>query len=347
MTATTKAPRPRTRSTGRITLADVAEAAGVSLMTASRALRADRNVGEELVARVRQAAKALNYIPDPAARSLASSHSRNVIVLVPLLSNLVFGELIDAVQVGLLASGYHVLFGVTHYNPLEEERLVESYLAFRPAALILSSSDHTRKTERLLAASKVPTIQVMEIPESHGGYAVGFSQSDAGRALTQHLLDRGRRRIAFIGAQLDPRVLQRMEGYRDCLRAHGLYNPKFEILDPRSTSVGLGQELLERALALRPRVDAIFFCNDDLAQGALLRAPQLGITVPDDLAIAGFNDLEGSAWIPPGLTTIRTPRAEIGRRAAQLLVQVLEGRDDAQAPHAIDLGFELVVRGST
>jgi LacI family gluconate utilization system Gnt-I transcriptional repressor len=335
----------RPRATGRITLADVAREAGVSQITASRALRADRNVAADLVERVRAAAALLAYVPDLAAQSLASSRSRNVVVLVPLLSNRVFGDLLEAVQDSLLKEGYQTLFGVTHYQPKEEERLLRSYLALRPAGLVLSGSEHTAAARILLRDSALPCVQVMETTVSDGGYAVGFSQEAAGRCITEHLLESGRRRIAFCGAQLDPRVLQRAAGYREALRLAGVHDPALELMDPRPSSIAMGAEMLEYLLREQPGLDAVFFCNDDLAQGALLAALRLGLRVPQQIAVAGFNDLEGSDQMLPSLTTVRTPRAAIGRAAAALLLAVLRG--EAPAEHCVDLGFELVKREST
>ena len=164
-------------------------------------------------------------------------------------------------------------------------------------------------------------------------------------ALTQHLLQRGYRRIAFAGAQLDPRVMQRLYGWRLALQQANLYEPTLEWLNPASSSLALGAVMFEQIVHQTPAVDAIFFCNDDLAQGALLAALRLGISVPGQMAIAGFNDLTGSDQMLPTLTTVRTPRAEIGRAAADMLLSLI--RKDALTPRLIDVGYDVVARGST
>src|SRR5690349_3920797 len=119
MSSTT--PQKRARSSGRITLQDVAKAAGVSPITVSRALRGERAVAANLVERVQEAVQSLGYVPDPAARALASSRSSHVAVLIPLLSNALFVDLLEAVQRALLPAGYQTLIGITHYDPQEEE----------------------------------------------------------------------------------------------------------------------------------------------------------------------------------------------------------------------------------
>lgn len=335
----------RRRSSGRATLQDVAHAAGVSPITVSRALRGERAVAPELVARVLHAVAQLGYVPDPAARALASSRSSQVAVLIPLLSNALFVDLLDAVQRALLAAGYQTLIGVTHYEPAEEEALLRSYLLHRPAGLIVTGFDRSEAARRLIEGSGVPCVHVMENSDIGGVYSVGFSQAAAGEAMTEALLARGRRRIAFAAAQLDPRTLQRADGYRRALRAAGCYRPELEFLDPQPSSLSLGGRLLEQVLATAPEVDAIFFNNDDLAQGALLAALRLGVQVPGRIAIAGFNDLTGSEQMLPPLSTVRTPRSEIGAEAAAMLLQLMRGETVAR-PH-LDLGYQVLLRSST
>jgi LacI family gluconate utilization system Gnt-I transcriptional repressor len=337
--------KPRRRATGRITLDEVAQAAGVSPITASRALRGQRSVDPALVARVREATDRLGYVPDPAARALASARSSQVVVLVPMLSNALFVDLLEAVHATLLPAGYQTLIGVTHYDPAEEEQLLRSYMAHRPAGLLLTGFDRTEGSRRLIEASGVPCVHVMETSEVPNVYSVGFSQAAAGYAMTRHLVDRGRKRVMFLGAQLDPRTLQRLQGYRDALRGAGLYDASMELLDERRSSMALGAELFERALHEHADADALFFCNDDLAQGGLLAALRLGVPVPQRVAVAGFNDLAGSDQMLPPLTTVHTPREEIGHQAAAMLLQLMQGQGVPRS--TVDVGCTLVVRGST
>lgn len=317
----------------------------MSRITASRALRGERSVADELVERVRAAAQQLGYVPDPAARALASARSNTVVVLVPLLSNNLFVDLLEAIHHTLHPAGYQILIGVTHYRPEEEESLLRSYLAQRPAGLLLTGFDRTDAARALIQASGVPTVYLMETARDEHTYCVGFSQFDAGRAMTEHLLARGRRKIAFAAAQLDPRVMQRLEGYRAAMTAAELHDDALEWLSPLPSSMALGGQLLEQHLSALPEVDAVFFCNDDLAQGGLLAALRLKIAVPQRVAIAGFNDLGGSAQMYPPLTTIRTPRVAIGEHAAAMLMACMRGEEVAQ--RSADLGWELIQRGST
>jgi LacI family gluconate utilization system Gnt-I transcriptional repressor len=330
----------RHRATGRVTLADVAAAAGVSSMTASRALRGTRAVDPTLVERVRAASDKLGYVPDPAARALASQRSSHVAVLIPLLSNELFVTLLEAVQLNLRREGFQTFIGVTHYDPAEEEQLMH-----RPAGLMVTGFDRTPAAQKLIEASGVPCIYLMETSSRKNMYSVGFSQADAAYDLTRHLLSRGKKRIAFAAVQLDPRTLQRRDGWRRALTEAGLYAPTLEWMNPAPSSLGLGGVMFEQIMGQQPPLDAIFFCNDDLAQGALLHANRMGIAVPGQIALAGFNDLRGSDLMNPPLTTVHTPLAKIGEAAATMLLQRMRGETVPEP--ALDLGYQLVIRDST
>ena len=339
-----KTASPRQRATGRVTLADVAAAAGVSPITVSRALRGERAVDPALVERVKQASQKLGYVPDPAARALASQRSNHVAVLVPLLSNELFVTLIDAVQRGLRRDGFQTFIGVTHYSAEEEEQLLREQLMHRPAGLMVTGFDRTPAAQKLIQNSGVPCIYLMENSDRQGTYSVGFSQLDAAYDLTRHLLSSGKKRIAFAAAQLDPRTLQRLNGWRKALSEAGLYSPTLEWMNPAPSSMQLGSTMFEQIIGQQPPMDAIFFCNDDLAQGALLSANKLQIAVPNRVAIAGFNDLRGSDLMNPPLTTVHTPLAKIGEAATTMLVKLIRG-ESVEAP-SVDLGYRLVLRQS-
>lgn len=305
MTSTKNDKNPRT--TGRPTLNEVARLAGVSPITASRALRGVSTVATELVEKVQQAALELNYVVNPAARALASAQSHSVVVLVPSLSNLLFIETLEAIHQVLRPKGFEVLIGNYHYSRDEEENLLRNYMAYQPRGLLLTGFDRTESSRRMIEASNIPCVYMMELDSAAGVNCVGFSQLSAGETAAEHLLSRGRKRLAYIGAQLDQRTLLRGEGFRRALQKAGCYDPDLEVLTPRASSVGLGGELFLQLLAAHPDVDGIFFGNDDLAQGALLEALRHGIQIPQQVAILGFNDLPMSEHMVPRLSSIYTP----------------------------------------
>ena len=337
--------KPRSSSTGRATMADIARLAGVSTITVSRAFKKPDLVTEDLRTRILGHAADLGYVPNRVASALAGAPSMNVVVLIPSMTNMVFVEMLAGIHEVLHPRGYQILIGVTRYSPVEEERLLQTYLEFLPDGLLLTGVDHLPGTWTRLESQKQPTVHMMETTDRPGCYCVGFSQFDGGYAMARHLLDRGYRRIGFVAAQLDPRTLARADGYRQALRDAGLYEPRRELLVPDPSSISMGATLLDRLLAEASDCDAIFFCNDDLAQGALFQCHRRKIDVPKQLAIAGFNDLPGSAWTSPSLTTIATPRYQIGRQAATMLLTLLEGKQPAIP--SFDLGYMLMAREST
>jgi len=333
------------RATGRITLNDVATAAGVSLITASRALRHISTVDSAMASRVHEAARNLNYQPNPAARALASARSMSVIVLVPSFTNTVFAALLESLNTPLRAQGYHILIGDTHYNNDDEEALLRNLLMHNPSGLIVTGFDRNDSARRLIHASGIPCVHLMEVSNAPGVHSVGFSQSDSGYAMTRHLLERGARRIVYAAAQLDARAMERGQGYRQALQEAGCYDRARELLSPSPSSVGLGADMFQQIRNQLSDTDAIFFCNDNLAHGGLLEAMRMGVKVPDEIKIVGFNDVDESRYTVPRLTTINTPRAKVGELAADMLIRLMQGQVVEQP--CIDLGFELVVRESS
>ena len=334
----------KSRASGRTTLASVAAHAGISTMTASRALNQPELVSDAVRVRVEQAVATLGYVPNRAARALASRQSNVIVVLVPSLSNFVFNAVIDGIQDVVDAANYQLLIGNTRYSDAEEEKLLGIYLQSNPDGILLSGLTHSPRVEQLLATSGVPVVSMMDLSTNPKKLSVGFSQHDAGHTMTRYLIDKGHKRIGFIGAQLDERTLSRFAGYRKAMIDAGMADPRLELMVPDASSIALGAELLGRMLASAPDCDAIFCCNDDLAHGAIYQCQRRGISVPEQLAICGFNDLPASAWMKPSVTTISTPRYRIGFEAATLLRNVIAGREPV-APH-IDLGFTLMPRES-
>lgn len=336
--------KPRGRSSGRTTLEQVAAQAGVSIMTASRALSQPQLVSDATRVKVEEAVALLGYVPNRAARALASRQSHLIVVLVPSLSNAVFNAVLEGIHDAVAPGQYQLLIGNTHYAQDEEERLLRTYLQYGPDGILLSNLSHGPAVADMLAASGVPAVSMMDLSDDPATLSVGFSQFEAGLAMTRHLLERGYRRIGFIGAQLDERTLRRADGYRLAMHEAGLADPELELMVPDPSTVALGAELVQRLRARVPDCDAVFCCNDDLAHGAVYGCQRQGVRVPQDLAVCGFNDLPASAWMVPSLSTIATPRYEIGFEAAQLLLQVIKGEEPER--RRIDLGFTLRARES-
>ena len=253
-------------------------------------------------------------------------------------------EVLDGVQDAVGTSQYQLLIGNTHYSDAEEEKLLRIYLQSDPDGILLPGLSHSPEVAAMLESLRVPVVSMMDLADKPSTLSVGFSQLDAGMALTRHLLGKGYRRIAFVGAQLDERTLRRADGWRQAMMDAGLFDPRLEIMTPAPSTMALGADLMRRVLAELPDCDAVFFCNDDLAHGAIFHCQRAGIRVPEQVAVAGFNDLPASGLMVPSLTTVETPRYEVGYRAASLLLDVIAGR--TPPARRIDLGFTLRERES-
>jgi LacI family gluconate utilization system Gnt-I transcriptional repressor len=174
---------------------------------------------------------------------------------------------------------------------------------------------------------------------------IGFSHYDAARAAVAHLFEQGCRRIGFVGARMDPRVQRRLDGYVSAMKDAGLFDQRLIVTTATPTSVTLGGALFADLLAREPGIDAVFCANDDLALGVLFECRRREIAVPEQIAIVGFNDLEFMASSVPTLTSVRTNRYEMGRAAATMLIEAIEGKRPA-AP-VLDLGFTVIERQSS
>jgi LacI family gluconate utilization system Gnt-I transcriptional repressor len=329
---------------GQATIEDVARFAGVSTSTVSRVMRQPAIVTERLRAKVRAAVERLDYVPNQMATGLAAAKGRQVGVIVPSILNAFFSETIDALTQRIAGLGHQVLLGTSDYDEGREEALIESFLSWQPAALVIAGLRHSRRAARLLLGLRNPVIEVWEIGGAPIDYAVGFSHRAVGRAMARHLVARGRRRIAFLGAYLerDQRAAMRAEGYAEAMREAG--RAPLVLAMPERAAVGAGAEGLARILADHPDIDALCCSNDVIALGALFEAQRRKIAVPDRLAIVGFGDLDFAAHSVPPLTTVRPPARAIGDAVGAIIERAWRGEPGGLK--VTDLGFEMVVRGT-
>ena len=329
-----------------ITLKHVAERAGVSPITVSRVVNTPDAVSESLRHKVEEAIEALGYVPNRVAGALASAKSRVVPVIVPSLANLVFLEVIRGAQDVLDAAGYQLLLGDTQFDLEREQGLATTLLGWSPAGMIIAGLRHTERTRAMLTGWGRPVVEVMEYGTRPIDMNVGLSHYKAGDSMGEHLVARGYSEIGFVGCRMkcDHRAMQRYKGLERCLKRHGLpIRPPFN--QDEASSLQLGGDALMRVLDTMPELDALFFANDDLAVGALLRAQREGVDVPKRIAIAGFNGFSLGTLTQPTLTTIVSPRQEIGRIAAAKLLARIQGQSGG--PMSVDVGFSLRAGDST
>jgi LacI family gluconate utilization system Gnt-I transcriptional repressor len=238
-----------------------------------------------------------------------------------------------------------IQFGNTHYSAEEEERLLRVFLSQHPSALIVSGVDQSPAARRLLENAGCPVVQIMEVSDDPVDMMIGFSHFDGGKAVTRHLVETGRKRIAFLGARMDPRSSRRLAGYSAAMAEAGYFDKALVTTTLTPSSVTMGSELFGEALRRAPDLDGVVCNNDDLSLGVLFACHRRGIDVPGKVGIAGFNDHEMMAAAYPSITSLRTPRYEIGRRAVAMALAEIAGEPAAE--RVFDLGFELEIREST
>jgi LacI family gluconate utilization system Gnt-I transcriptional repressor len=335
------------RLTRRVTLKEIAGKLGVGLMTVSRALNRPHLVAEPLRQRILDEVERTGYVPNRAASGLASGGVPLIPVIVPTLQHSVYVSLLDGLHSVLPKAGFEILISCTEYMMDCEERLVADLLGWNPRGIILSGIDHSPGTLAKLKKAKIPVIEVMDIGGTPVDRCVGFSHEAVGSTAANYLADVGRRNIVYAGKQveIDYRSIRRIRGFQTALAGRRL--PDGQVLSlNEASSIGLGRQLLSQVLEKHPKTDAIFFGNDDLAAGALFECQRRSVKVPEQIAILGFNDLEIASEVTPAISSIATPRREIGRLAGELLIARMEKRSTS-TKRSIDLGFRLVERAST
>ncbi|RFB97337.1 GntR family transcriptional regulator [Rhizobium leguminosarum bv. trifolii] len=328
-----------------VTLSDVAKKVGVSPITISRALRNPQIVSEDLREVILRTVEQMGYIPNLAARALASRHNGVVGVITPALHQYGFTDLMVGIDDRFRDTEFTVQYSNTLRHAEGEAGLLRSLLTQKPAGIIIAGAESYRDLLPLIDSAACPIAHIADLSQEPKTLVVGLDHYTAGAGPTRFLLSRGYKRIAFMGRGADVRSRRRIEGYEEVMREAGRFDPDLIIGGDAPSRTGLGRELFSRLLQSVPDVDAIFAQSDEMALGVLIECKARGIRVPEDLGICGFNDLEFSAFIEPSLTTVHIPRYDIGYRAADMLLRAV--RDEPPSEDKSDVGFTIIPRGST
>ncbi len=328
----------------QVSLRDVALRAEVSESTVSRIMRNQDLVTEATRERVMVAVRALGYVPNRIAGSLASLDSRLVGVVIPSLSNIVFPEVLQGINAGLAGTDRQSVISITDYDLDLEEVVVRNLLAWQPGAMLIAGSIHTETTRRMLDQSGIRIVEFMEIDNAPIDVVIGMSHVGAGRASARHLVARGYRRFGYVGysGTADFRARMRYEGLLAGLAEAGL-SLEAESVAAGQTSVEKGRTQTADLYGRAPGVEVIVYSNDDMAVGGLFHCMSAGISVPQSVALFGFNGLDIGRVLPQPLSTIRSNRFLIGRKAVE---EVLSSASRPEGGRVIDTGFE-IVEGAT
>jgi LacI family gluconate utilization system Gnt-I transcriptional repressor len=332
-----------TDALGTVSLEDVARQAGVSIMTVSRAFRRPDALSEETLSRVLQAADALGYLPNQIASGLRSRRSQTVACVIPTISSPVYANVVQGIADAITADGYSLVLGTSNYGVDEERRVMRSLLAYRPEAVVLAGGDHRPELTRSLVQLRAPIVELWELVPKPLDMNVGFSNYNAGAAIVDHLIKVGSRRVAFMTVKAEhARVRARRAAYETAVKNMLGHEP---IVVATDLSIEGGRRAMKRLRLDHSDVDGLFCTSDSIALGAMLQAAEMGLNVPDEIAIAGFGDFDIARHIPPGLTTVRVPEYRVGQVAGQMILDRLLGRPEGSL--TVDVGFELVTRGSS
>jgi LacI family transcriptional regulator, gluconate utilization system Gnt-I transcriptional repressor len=343
---TPKSPIPKgsegsRRSTGAVTLSDVAKVSGVSPITVSRVLNHPELVSPRTLDVVQRGIDRTGYVPNLVAGGLVSSRSHYVAAVVPDISSR-FSESIQSLTEKLSENGYQVILATSMYSASREESLLMALLGRRPEGMFLTGISHTDQTRRRLAIAKIPVVETGDLTPTPIDVVIGFSQEKAGEAIAEYLVNLGYKSFGVISTT-EARSEKRRTAFMSVLAKKDL-SDVVTVQMEGPAGFQKGREALSRLLELGKLPRAVYCSTDMLAQGALAEAQARRIPVPDDLALMGFWDFDFAAHTFPALSTVHIDLATLGRLAAEALLARFEGK---RVDTVMDIGFQIIQRGTT
>jgi DNA-binding LacI/PurR family transcriptional regulator len=328
----------------RTSIKDIARIASVSHATVSRALRESPLVNPKTAQRIRQIAAEYGFRTSAVARSLATSRTRTIGVVVTSIADPFVAEVVNGIEEEAIAQDYSVFLASCHADPKREIKVVQSFEDRRVDGIVVTASRVGALYAPVLQKLHIPIVLLNNQHPSHFAHSVLIENFEASRRAVGYLIKLGHRRIAYIGDRFGySSDSERFSGYRSALDEAGLpFRPELVVHgDGRAES---GTSAIGTLLRVAEPATAVFCYNDMTAIGALKGLGEHGLRVPEDISIVGFDDLPLASYMRPPLTTVRQPKHEMGRLAAQVLLKLIDGSD---AEQSIQVAGELIVRQST
>jgi len=324
---------------------DVASEAGVSKATVSRVLNRPDAVREPLRTRVQAAVARLGYVPHAGARALKLHHSGTVGAIFPTVDNAIFAKAIDVLQQRLADRGRQLLIATSSCDPDTEARQAINLVTRGADALALCGAAQSPRLLQFLRRRELPVVHAMTCASPPGMVSVGFDNKQAIGQAVRYLLDLGHRRFAMLAGIVrdNDRAAARVEGVRSALAEAGLALAPQQLVE-RRYGLADAREGFRVLMSCEPRPTAVVCGNDVLAFGALLEARRVGLDVPRQVSVVGFDDLEMARHIDPALTTLHVPTQQLWQTVADRIVAALEGKP---VQGVTEVEVELVVRAST
>lgn len=329
----------------RVNLSQVAEAAGVSKMTASRVLRGGGGYSENTRAKVMEQVDALGYLPNRLATVFAGDQSSTFIgVSIPDLGNEVFAQVLEGIDRKLGSFGYQSVLGLTQHTLQDEENWIRTVLSWKPAGLILTGRYHSPRATDMLRNAGIPVIEIWDLNAAPLDISVGINHFDSGFDMGRYLTSLGYRRLGYVGTSHDTAnaATERLNGFCKAVEGAGGVVDKQLCLHDTATYYP-GFYGTEQLLATSERSECIFYQNDAMAFGGLQYCTSKGLSVPEDIGIAGWGDLPIASVMNRRLTSCHVPHLRLGQKAAEMMMGRLLNEP---VPSSADVGFRLIP-GST
>jgi LacI family transcriptional regulator len=331
------------------TLEDVARAAKVSTATVSRCLNSPERVVEKTRKRVMAAVEALGYSPNFGAQALAAKRTNTIGAVIPTMDNAIFARGLQAFQEAIALRKATLLVASSYYRQEIEEQQIRALVARGADALLLIGESRSSDIYDFLRNRNIPYVLAWTFKQGGGHSFVGFDNRAAARDMANKVLALGHRRIAMIaGVTLhNDRARDRVLGVRDAAVAHGVNMSDLDVVEA-PYQFDDASDAFELIMRRDPRPTAVICGNDILAIGALKQAKAMGLRVPDDVSVVGFDDIEISSVTEPGITTVHVPHRQMGQVAAEILIRQLQGKSETGTfePESRELETRIVERGS-
>ena len=313
----------------RISIEDIARRAGVSHSTVSRALRDNALISPKVREEIKQLAQEMNYVPNAIAQSLQNKRTNTIGVVVTSIADPFFAEVVDGIEQIARPAGLSVLLSASHRDLEQEMAAIDTFHRRRVDGILVADSRISKQHTKQLTQIAVPTVLINSQTEDQSEifHSVAIDDRLGARLATEHLISLGHTSIGYLGVSDRSRSnRERLEGYQIALAEAGLpQNPDWVSIsdeyDTRISDVATGQNMLSKLLTAE--VTGIFCYNDMVAVGALLACQELGILVPRNLSLVGFDGIALGSYVTPALTTVSQPMLEIGGYAMQMLIDLL------------------------
>ncbi|NGN96750.1 substrate-binding domain-containing protein [Grimontia sp. S25] len=319
----------------RPTMNDVAERVGVTKMTVSRYLKHPHKVAKKTGEKIQIALDELGYIPNRVPDILSNRSSKTLGVILPSLRHPVFQQVIAGIEAITEENGYQVMLAHGGYEAEIEQQRIESLLSFNVDGLILADNEHTAKSLKMIQTAGIPYVEVMDSTATETTHGVGIDNELAAFSMVTLMIERGFEHIVCLNVKKGIRTSSKLQGYVDAMEDAGL-TPR-SITAKAESSVSLARKMTTKVLDRYPDTDAFFCTDDELAAGVLIECQNQGLSVPDQIGIAGVHALDIGQSMMPKLASVVTPDRETGERAALTLLSMINGTEWCSEP----LEFEI------